>query len=238
MSYANLTFQDKNPVKRWLQRQRLLGALKLAPPLSGKNVLDFGAGNGELFKNFGRSIPNCKLTCYEPDMRFLAEAKENLNNVVDCVFCQNIKDLPSKSMDVIFCLEVLEHLSPSATKDVFEQIDRLLSVRGIAIIGVPIEIGLPALIKGSFRMARSFGDFDATPKNVLLATIGMPPTNRPVKKNNPNYASSHLGFDHRLLRVQLGNYFQIIREVCDPFPIIGPYANSEIYFVISKLDFE
>jgi len=46
-TYRELTFADRNPIKRWLQRSRLTSAIRMAqqapPP---RTILDFGAGNG------------------------------------------------------------------------------------------------------------------------------------------------------------------------------------------------
>jgi hypothetical protein len=49
MAYSDITFNDKNVIKRWLQQRRLVVATRLAARLLEPQViLDFGAGNGEL----------------------------------------------------------------------------------------------------------------------------------------------------------------------------------------------
>ena len=59
MTYSDITFNDRNPIKRWLQRRRLESAISFAGSSLklGATICDFGAGNGELCKLIlGRSV--------------------------------------------------------------------------------------------------------------------------------------------------------------------------------------
>ena len=70
MSYAQLTIQDKNILKRWIQRRRLYDAsriLQKIPKNTPIDILDFGAGNGELARVISNNFPSAKITCYEPN---------------------------------------------------------------------------------------------------------------------------------------------------------------------------
>jgi hypothetical protein len=110
---------------------------------------------------------------------------------------------------------------------------------GIAIIGVPVEIYLPALYKGIFRMARRFGDFDATPANILQAAVGFPPKHRPVREITMgwSYYFHHLGFDYRRFRKLLESRgFVIVKQSASPVPVLGAWINPEIYFIVRKIN--
>lgn len=237
MSYSAITFKDKNPIKRWLQMRRLLTALKLAEKLSTPSAIcDFGAGNGELCKLLAARYPNAKIICYEPTPDLLAEAKLNLATVGNIEFCSDIASFASHSVDLVFCLEVFEHLPPTEMNTAMRQIKALLNEHGTAIIGVPVEIGPPALYKGVFRMTRRFGDFDATPKNVFLSFLGLPPKNRPVADitAGAKYHFHHMGFDYRNFQRSIAAEFKLRKVITSPFAILGPLINPEIYFVSDK----
>jgi hypothetical protein len=131
---------------------------------------------------------------------------------------------------------VFEHLPNEETRAALDQFDRLLAVNGSAILGVPIEIGLPALYKGIFRMSRRYGEFDASILNVMRATFCDPPVQRPSLEVVPGfmYHLEHMGFDYRKLQDTLKSRFKLKRVVTSPFKLLGASVNPEINFLIEK----
>ena len=237
MSYAEITFKDKNPIKRWLQNYRLISAIKLyCPQQSPETICDFGAGNGELCKLLAVHHPNAKLTCYEPTPRLLSEAEVNLRDIANIEFCQATRNIVPGTLDSVFCLEVFEHLPPKETSDALQTIYDLLKPGGKIIIGVPVEIGIPSLYKGFFRMSRRYGAFDACIKNIGLSFIGRPPKNRQISEICPgfNYYSKHMGFNFNNLKKNLQNYFTLNKISASPYAILGWQLMPEIYFVAEK----
>ena len=238
ITYASFTFADQNPVVRWLQYQRLKVGLKLCVRLckSPKVICDFGAGNGELCKVLAEKYPTASLICYEPESSMLDEARQNLNGVANVQFSQDIVDCPLETADVVFCLQVFEHLPAEATSDALSKISALLKPGGIIIVGIPNEVGIPAAYKGLFRMTRKFGAFDASLKNVVLALIGRPPVERPVREIAPGllYYPHHMGFDFRRFKKNLSSYFSFIKGSSSPFAFLGSWLMPEIYYVAEK----
>ena len=237
MAYSDITFQDRNPIKRWLQSRRLVVASRITNGrVNPQCVLDFGAGNGELCKLIVLQFPKAKIICYEPTPSLMAEAKENLADLPQIHFCTDLAKIADASVDLIFCLEVFEHLPEKETKDALGQFNRLLSSNGYAVIGVPIEIGIPALYKGIFRMSRRFGAFDASIKNVLLAALCAPPKKRPVSEIAPGFAFhyEHMGFDYRKLQALLYAQFRLQKVTTSPFSIFGLWLNPEANFLVQK----
>ena len=237
MSYSEYIFNDKNPIKRWLQRRRLVDAAKLAPgDRNTQVVLDFGAGNGELCKLLARQYPHARLLCYEPSPDFMAEARSNLRGYRRVEFFTNFHGIPQEGVDLLFCLEVFEHLPATETGDALEQIHRLLHDEGVVVVGVPIEVGIPALYKGLFRMVRHSGGYDARLKNVLLAACGVPPKNRPRSEIAPGFAFyyEHTGFDYRRFREVVSERFHLQRIRACPFSAVGTWFNPEVYFILRK----
>lgn len=238
MSYAAITFRDRNPVKRWLQRQRLVSALAAV----GKQtptpavICDFGAGNGELCKVLVKHYPQAGIICYEPAADLLAEAKENLRGLPGISFYRSISGLGNGSCDAVFALEVFEHLPPPETQAALQTIYTLLRPKGRLVVGVPVEVGIPAIYKGLFRMARRYGAFDADIRNVLLSFAGNPPRNRPQGEIAPgfNYYFEHVGFDYRGFGRALESCFKRLGITASPFSILGPRLMPEVCFTVEK----
>jgi len=238
MSYSEITFNDKNPVKRWLQRQRLVAALKAvkcqSPAPSG--ICDFGAGNGELCKHLVEHYPSADIICYEPAVDLFLEAKENLDGVAGIRFYQDINNLKTETLDLVFALEVFEHLPSKETRDALSNIHGLLKTGGKLVVGVPVEVGIPALYKGGFRMMRRYGAFDASAGNILFSFAGRPPANRPVDEIAPgfNYYFEHVGFDYRKFKSKLESCFNQPEIITSPFSFPGTWLMPEVYFTVEK----
>jgi SAM-dependent methyltransferase len=236
MPYASLTRNDRNPLKRFLQRRRLIDALSLAGDVASGIIVDYGAGDGETCKRLAARFPQARLHCYEPCEALRAEARENLRKAANAAVTGTCDELPQGQCDLVVCMEVFEHLPPAQTEAELTRIQSLLRDGGAALIGVPLEVFAPALVKGAFRMTRRFGQFDARPANILKAALGRPPQDRPLSEIAPGlpYHFHHLGFDHRRLRRQLEAHFRIERVVGSPLRLLGALLNSEVYFLARK----
>ena len=238
VSYTEGVFRDKNPIKRWLQRRRLDSALGFTRKARERVtcVLDFGAGSGELCKHLVHAYPNATIICYEPCSDLLEEARRELAGLPRIAFYASFDALPAGQVDVLFCLEVFEHIPLSMRAKSLAEVDSLLKPDGEVVFGVPVEVGLPALYKGVFRMSRRYGAFDARPKHVLLAALGMPPKERPVGILPPDVEvhNEHMGFDHRVFRKAIAQKFSLVTASASPFPVLGTMVNPEAYFVVRK----
>lgn len=80
----------------------------------------------------------------------MAQAKENLGGFNAVRFVQDLDSIESGLFDYVFCLEVFEHLPGKETIDALAEIHRLLKSDGLAVIGVPHELFLPAMLKAFF----------------------------------------------------------------------------------------
>jgi hypothetical protein len=239
MSYADLTFKDKNFVKRYLQRRRLDSAVKLSGFGCGnpKVIVDFGGGNGELCKILSLKYPESKIICYEPTPDLLAEARENLKDFPLVETYSKVDDFRHNlQVDLLFCLEVFEHLPSSETINAINDINGLLSAHGSAIIGVPVEIFLPALYRGVFRLTRRLGSFDTKISNILRSIVGVPPKDRPAGEIAPGfeYFFTHMGFDYRSLQKTLVENFKLVKYSTSPFGLLTTLIEPEINFMVAK----
>jgi len=234
-NYANITFNDRNIIKRWLQRKRLTESLRLiGSQFQPKCIVDYGAGNGELIKTLAKLYPDAEIICFEPTHNLMEEAKKNLNGIPNVIFTETVETISPSSIDLLFCLEVFEHLPSKETKDAFNVFKRIMSDRGRIVIGLPIEVGIPSLYKGVFRMVRRFGAYDATIGNILRSFAYLPPKHRPCSEIAPGFAYyfDHMGFDYRAFKSELDKHFQIERMKGGPFPAFGAVFNPEINFLV------
>lgn len=238
VSYTEGVFRDRNPIKRWLQQQRLHSAIGFAQKARDevRCVLDFGAGSGELCKHLVHAYPNATIVCYEPCSDLLEEAKLELKDLPRVEFHASFDTIPRGQADLLFCLEVFEHIPLAMRAASLAEVGALLKDDGEAVFGVPVEVGLPALYKGMFRMSRRYGAYDAKPKHVLMATLGMPPRDRPIGYLPPDVQvhNEHMGFDHRVFRKALAEQFALRKASASPFPMLGTALCPEAYFVVRK----
>ena len=235
MKYSDITIRDRNPVKRWLQRRRFadaLGVLRDARPGDRLRILDYGAGDGELVRQMV-GLADMEALVFEPTPALMAEARDKLAALDSVAFADNLDAVESGTFDYVFCLEVFEHLPEKETVKAIADIHRLLRPDGVAVIGVPHELFIPALLKGLFRMSRRYGDFDARLGNVLAAFRGRAPVQRPVTEISPGfrYHFHHLGFDYRKLEQQFQERLQLAEKWFSPFPVLGATLNSEVYLL-------
>jgi len=236
-SYADLTRNDPSRVKSFLQRRRLRDAIRLGSDYAkARRIVDYGAADGEFCKLLAAQFPDATIWCFEPAASLRSEAVENLRAVDRVAVVDSVSSIPSGSCDLLFCMEVLEHLPPEGVEKSIEQIRRLLQTGGVAVIGVPIEIHGSALLKGFFRMGRRYGAFDARPGNILRASAGFPPPSRPMSELESGlpWHHEHLGFDHRPLGKRLRREFTLVRTAGSPVRWLGAFLNSELYFVVRK----
>lgn len=232
--YSGITVHDRNPVKSYLQRRRLHDALSVLDEDFAGRLLDFGGGSGELSRILAASFPRAHVFCYEPAPELLEEARRNLSGFENVVLVPSLDELEGGRFGYVFCLEVFEHLPPRQTARAIRSIRGLLARDGTAVVGVPNELFLPALVKGLFRMTRRYGAFDARPSNVLRAAVGRPPKRRPRREITPGlpYHFHHTGFDHRELRRTLSETFEVERQFASP--VGGELLGPEIYLVLRK----
>ena len=235
VNYSKLTVNDRNPLKRALQNKRLehgLQELTALPENYQGKILDFGAGAGEFCKRISQLLEKSEIVCYEPSKNLRSQAEENVGSIEQIKVEDSITKYPDASFDFIFCLEVFEHLTGEKIEEELLLIKRLAKSNAKIIIGVPNEIYFAALIKGLLRLKRRYGEVDARVLNILRASVGFPPRQRPVVLfDGLPYIIRHMGFDHRKFKKQLQKQFKVLKSYGSPNVSLPLFANFEIYYV-------
>ena len=244
MAYSEKTFNDKNYFKRSLQQKRLNVPVNMISKWLYSNnriynILDFGCGDGELLKVLNNEFRNTlNYTGYDPREDMIEEAKLNIKESNDHILTTDKSDLKDNFYDIIFCLEVFEHLPDAMIEEELNFLKGGMKDDGCLIIGAPNEIFISALIAGLFRMTRRYGAYDANIKNILKALIGRPPEDRDKTLNEAKtYIHSHMGFDHRKLRkqIEINNSFTIERIFGSPFSAFSILFSTEVNFFCKKI---
>ena len=107
LTYQEITYNSKLPIKRWLHQRRFNEAVKLLNLKTSDLLLDYGCGDGHLLKLCLKSIPSQNLYGFEPANNMYEEAVQNVGKRIKIV--QDCKEL-NKKFTKISCLETCEHL--------------------------------------------------------------------------------------------------------------------------------
>lgn len=224
MAYADHTRNTKEPLKRFAHGRRLHQAARLVPLHADMKVLDYGCGDGGLFEEIESFTPAENLFGYDPGL--LSEMIFDGATVYD-----DAKSLVADytdSFDVVYCMEVCEHLNFDATCELFKNIHALTRPEGRVVFGVPIETGLSGFLKNVYRTARG-GRQGATIGRAIKSLFGM---YIPRACAPRGWIGSHVGFDAKAFSEQLKyGGFEILERHYLPVPQLRGALNNEVYFI-------
>lgn len=111
------------------------------------NILDYGTGKGFLIEHLLNQKFN-KVTACDFSDESVIHINKAFKNRQGFVNCEQIKGLPShfesNHFDVVYLLEVIEHLSIEYYDNTLKELNRLLKKDGICIISTPNNENLTA----------------------------------------------------------------------------------------------
>jgi SAM-dependent methyltransferase len=240
--YAQKQILSRDKLVAWSHARRFATVLELARRFTGRRILDYGSGDGTFLA----------LAMMSDAPPALAVGAELLDHVIqDCrnrysteprmSFVQVASlDTPAhmKRYDAVFCMEVLEHVFDWEPE--LARMSRLLAPGGSLIISVPVETGLPVLIKQTLRTVagwRKIGHYPGTTpytwRELTSAVFAGRAQHvvRPVFDFGGGPAHDHKGFNWRVLRDRLQQQFDITDVVASPFRWLGPGFATQVCFV-------
>ena len=243
--YARKQIFCKDRLISWSHRSRFELALKLVREIGGRRMLDYGCGDGTFLslivqQHFPRGIQQA--VGAEVGLDQITDCRSRLGSLEGVSFVR-ILDLDgpqySRAFDVIVCTEVLEHVVNR--REALDRFARVLGPEGHLIVSVPVETGLPLMIKQTVRRIagwRGLGDYPgmspyswsellrslfAAEKQHMMRPIHGIAEGRPFH--------DHKGFNWRVLKAEIDQNFEIQRMLTSPLPFGGTQLASQVWFV-------
>jgi SAM-dependent methyltransferase len=241
--YARKQLLGNVGLMSWSHKRRFQIALELARQFQGKRILDYGCGDGT-FLAMLMSEPSAPAEAvgaelYEEDVN---ECANRLGRIAGLKFTM-IDRLPKQDQfDAIYCMEVLEHTVNVPA--VLHRMNDLLAPRGKLLISVPVETGLPLLLKQVARHVaamRGMKDYPGSEPYTLrefAASIFAGSRQhivRPVYpgKNGVRF-HDHKGFNWMALRKVIGDSFVIEKLLLSPVCWLPAHLASQVWFELRK----
>jgi SAM-dependent methyltransferase len=230
----------------WSHRRRLEVGLQLARRFAGQRILDYGCGDGTFLAllHATPSPPAAAIGAELDDVQ-VDDCRKRFAGRPALAF-RRIADLDEPghagSYQGIVCMEVLEHVV--AVDVVVERLWRLLTPDGTIVISVPVETGVPLIVKQAVRRIagwRGIGDYPGTSSYTLRelwrsVTAGpRQHLRRPIFGiDGPMPFHDHKGFNWMVLRQTLAAYFDLEETAAAPLPWLGPHLATQVWFTGRK----
>lgn len=244
--YARKQIYCKDRLIAWSHRQRFGLALELAARFAGKHLLDFGSGDGTFLGMLARSTNAPAFAVgAEIDRGLVADCNRRFGNLSMLQFV-HVDELDQHRLagmfDAVFCMEVLEHvLDPEA---LLRRFSTLLKPDGTLVISVPVETGVPVLVKQIARRIagwRGIADYPGTTgysMAELFKSVFAGADQHIDRKTRRNPDGSefydHKGFNWMFTRRKVNTHFTYVRTLASPVKWLSPHLGSQAWFVASN----
>jgi SAM-dependent methyltransferase len=244
--FARKQIDSRDPLIAWSHRRRFRTGLALTRPFAGGRVLDYGCGDGTFLGLLQASgTPPALAVGAEIDPHIVIDCQARFASWPGLQFVDVTaldRESEAGSFDAIFCMEVLEHVDDQ--RPLLAEFERLLKPRGTLVISVPIETGLPLLVKQLVRRVagwRGIGDYPGTsgytPRE-LVASVFAASTQHLVRpaffRADGTVFHDHKGFNWRVLRALVAERFELVRMLTSPFSWTGPQLGTQVWFVARR----
>ena len=244
--YAAKQIFCKDRLIAWSHRRRFEAGLQMAARFRGQQVLDYGCGDGTFLALLlaGPSAP-ARAVGVELDDYQVDDCRRRLAGRPGLSFDRiaSLDDDDDRThharYDGVVCMEVLEHVVD--LPPVIDRLRRILKADGTLVVSVPVETGLPLILKQAIRCVagwRGIGDYPGTSTytwreyGASLSAGRQPHLVRPVYgEDGPMPFHDHKGFNWRALGDRLAERFLIERVVASPIPWLGPRLATQVWFI-------
>lgn len=229
----------------WSHRRRFETARALAAPYTGRPLLDYGCGDGTFLAMVHADFPDS--VGLEVDPGLVASCTQQFGHLGGLRFllADAADTLPAGSIGIVVCTEVLEHCPPDAVDAALARMRRLVAADGRVIISVPVETGLPLIVKQAARAVaarrvssdyRHRETYSVRDFVRMLVAGDQTAVVRPVYETEfapgvPNRYHGHKGFNWRAMRRRIGETLHVVRTQFSPVSWLGPQCASQAWFV-------
>ncbi len=231
----------------WSHQSRFKRGVKLAARFAGKKLLDYGSGDGTFLAMLMQSPQAPALAIgAEIDQRQVDECNKRLAGDQKKLRFIHGSELAKPehqgAYDALVCMEVLEHVVPlDAMLDDFA---KWVKPGGELLISVPVETGIPLLVKQSARCVagwRGLGDYPGMNPYTwgqLMTSVfagAEQHIERPIHRDPDGFSShDHKGFNWMRLRKKLSERFELLETTASPISWLSPHLGSQAWFVLRK----
>lgn len=242
--YAAKQIFCKDRLIAWSHRRRFDTGLALAQQFRGRRMLDYGCGDGTFLAMLSATAGRpAEAVGAELDDHQRVDCQTRLGGRAGLSFVSiDSLDAPAHQgrYDAVVCMEVLEHVVE--LDQVIDRLWRLLAADGTLLVSVPVETGLPLLVKQAARCIagwRGLGDYPGTSPyswreyGASVFAGSQPHLVRPVYGKRRQF-HDHKGFNWMALRDRLMLRFVIGRVVASPISWLGPHLATQVWFVARK----
>jgi SAM-dependent methyltransferase len=244
--YAQKQIFSRSRLISWSHQGRFATATRLANEVGGTRILDYGCGDGTflgLLMN-GSATPRIAVGA-EIHPSLVTDCRERFAEQKGLHFIL-IDDLERAahhaSYDTIYCMEVLEHVVDP--EPLLDRLDSLLAPGGTLVISVPIETGIPVVIKQVVRRVagwRGVGHYPGTtgysPIELLRSIFARSTQHiaRPViTRDDGTTFYDHKGFNWKVIRELIRARFELTRESTSPVERLGPQLGTQRWLLARK----
>lgn len=247
--YAKKQILSKDRLIAWSHRRRFETGLRLARAYARDGrVLDYGCGDGSFLALLAAGeAPPREAVGAELHARLVEDCRRRLGAQKNLGFVL-IEELDTPrhrgAYDLVSCMEVLEHvIDPVAP---LELMARQLAPGGRLLVSVPVETGIPLLVKQAVRRVagwRGIGDYPGTSGYTLaelwagLFACHRQHIARPVHTGAGGETfHDHKGFNWMRLRETLADMFQLEKTLGSPVAWLPPHLASQAWFMLRRKD--
>jgi SAM-dependent methyltransferase len=234
--YQDYTYGSKFFLKRWLHKHRYQKAVHLLDIKSSDTLLDYGCGDGYFLQLCRQKTRTAQLFGFEPVKSLRAQGVSRFSRA-GVRIVQHIGDLEKDVFTKITCLDVCEHLTINDLNSLLSRIATLLAPDGTAFISVPLEVGVPALVKNAYRFLRKYPVYRLTLEQYVKSGLGLPMEREHAGTlDNEPYIYAHKGFDYRRFEKMLRSHLQIEKRYYSPVDSLGVWLNNTVLYQCVKKD--
>jgi SAM-dependent methyltransferase len=231
--YAEKQLHSKFAVLSWSHSKRFEVAREMLIPYASGSLLDYGCGDGTLIAGNLDLFP--RATGLDPDPKTISNLRERFAEIPNVNFIEKLTD--EGPFDVICCLEVFEHCLPETQKRILRDLAENTKRNGHVLISVPIEVGIPLLIKQLGRHAASFlkiKHYQYMETYSLWMFLRALFATRNTVFERTVYAGGqigHKGFNWRSFQKLVEEHFKISKIKFSPLHFLGAQFCSQVFFL-------
>jgi 2-polyprenyl-3-methyl-5-hydroxy-6-metoxy-1,4-benzoquinol methylase len=246
--YAQKQLLSRSGLVRWTHGSRFRTGRELVAPFAGGRLLDYGCGDGTFLALVQELFPDAVGADIALDQ--VEDCRRRFASVPGMAFLEtaDLGSAHTNRYDIVVCMEVLEHCPDDIQAAVLDQIASVTVPGGTLIVSVPIEIGPPLVAKQWARALVALGGLSEyasreryqvgeLTRMVFAGSSTVFPREEHIGQidgERKTRYTGHKGFNWRRLQRSIEGRFAIERRLYSPLPNLGPWLNSQVWFICKK----